>query len=121
MILPKGCQHALLSIIDSLNSRQVIDALQEYANWEASLRRVVAVNLNPAKGWWAALNPFSGMSVKEFMDTKMGGRYPTIPSQITTRAPSRRELLQNPPAAFSWVDRRQVTPVKNQESVRNLL
>ncbi len=99
--------------------------LQEYANWEASLRRVVAVNLEPSNTWWASLNGFSGMSWEEFKATKLGEDFeePLIESSAYVNSSSeaearRRELLADPDPAKDWVQLDKTTPVKDQGRVR---
>ncbi|GAB4819787.1 hypothetical protein N2152v2_006833 [Parachlorella kessleri] len=91
---------------------------QRYANFEATLRRIIKNNRDVRSTYWSGLNQFSAMSDAEFKASFLGlvkgqnGRHAP-----TASLPRGRSLLQQSlPRSKNWAAEGRVTPVKNQGS-----
>ncbi|GAB4819654.1 hypothetical protein N2152v2_006700 [Parachlorella kessleri] len=93
---------------------------QRYANFVATVRRVIGNNKDARTAHWSALNEFSALSTEEFKarftNLAKHGQEAAPAATKAASQPSSRRLLQTLPTYKNWAAEGKVSSVKNQGS-----
>lgn len=100
-------------------ARSVEDS--RYEQFKRGLRRIVDINADTQKKWWAAPNQYTDLTFEEFQQQYTGAVKPPevteAPAGSGGSGGGARRLLQDAPTVVDWVAKKKVTPIKSQGAV----